>query len=37
MSSNPTFTPTLIKTVKNLMCWASLLKVEFERECLNYG
>ena len=30
MSSNPTFTPPLIKNVKNPMCWASLLKGEFE-------
>ena len=30
MSSNPTFAPTFFKIVKNPMCWASLLKGEFE-------
>ena len=30
MSSNPTFTPTFFRNVKNPMCWASLLKGEFE-------
>ena len=30
MSLKPTFTPSFIKNVKNLMCGASLLKREFE-------